>query len=166
VHCFGVREKSCVQCVQTKHTKSKKYIWQKANCQILLYNSGNLIRCRSHDKCLVKHLKPWSEQFACLCTPMRTSHWLMFHFFFFSVSCLPQSLILECLHFSDTTGSLHYDGWMMLQLGRCLSVLLLSVLVVTSFANTDSVMRYMAKHFCAVVLYGCVCDMDHDSVIN
>jgi len=28
-------------------------------------------------------------------------------------------LMLECLHFSHTTGSLHYDGCMMLQLGRC-----------------------------------------------
>jgi len=56
--------------------------------------------------------------------------YLSFTFFFFSVSCLPQSLMLECLHFSHTTGFLHYDGWMTLQLERFVFVLLLSVLVV------------------------------------
>ena len=50
-------------------------------------------------------------------------------------------LMLECVHFSHITGSLHYDGWMMLQLGCCHSVLLLSVLVV-------------CKHWFCNVLHG------------
>ena len=28
----------------------------------MLQNLGNLFRCRSHDKCVAKHLKPWLEQ--------------------------------------------------------------------------------------------------------
>jgi len=28
--------------------------------------------CRPHDKCVAKHLKPWTEQLACLCAPMCT----------------------------------------------------------------------------------------------
>ena len=41
------------------------------------------------------------------------------HFTFFSVSCLPKSLMLEYRHFSATTGTLYYDGWMTLQSGWC-----------------------------------------------
>jgi len=39
-----------------------------------------------------------------------------FPFYFFSVSGLPQSfdVSLECLHFSHTTGCLHYNWWMIL----------------------------------------------------
>jgi len=59
-----------------------------------------------------------SEEFACHCAPICTLIWLIFYFFL-SVSCLPQSLMLECLHFSPITASLYYDGWMSLQLGRC-----------------------------------------------
>jgi len=36
-HCFCVVKKGpCVRCVQTKHTKNKKYKWYKANCLIVL----------------------------------------------------------------------------------------------------------------------------------
>jgi len=43
----------------------------------------------------------------------------------FSVSCFPQSLMLDCLQLSPTTGSLYFDCWLRLQLGCCQSALLL-----------------------------------------
>jgi len=52
----------------------------------------------------------------------------------------PKVLMLECLHFSHTTGSLHYDGWMTLQLGCCYRVLL--NYQCCSCANTNFEMHY------------------------
>jgi len=43
--------------------------------RVLLQNSGKLIGCRSHNKCVAKHLKPWSEQFACLYALAYTILW-------------------------------------------------------------------------------------------
>jgi len=52
-------------------------------------------------------------------------------------------LMLECLHFSHTTGSLHYDGWWMtLQFGFCQSVLLLSMLVVCKHRFCNNALMY------------------------
>jgi len=67
------------------------------------------------------------------------------------------------LHFSNTTGFLHCDGCLTLQLERCSTVLILSVLVVCQhrFCNALRLTIY-----CALVLYDCVFDMDHESVIN
>jgi len=39
--------------------------------------------------------------------------------FTFSLLAYLKVLMLECLHFSHTTGSPHYDGWMTLRLGCC-----------------------------------------------
>jgi len=40
-------------------------------------------------------------------------------FSFHRLSVYLKVLMLECLHFSHTTGFLYYDGWMTLQLGSC-----------------------------------------------
>jgi len=49
----------------------------------LLQNSGKLIGCRSHDKSVAKHLKPWSDVCMPLCAP------ILFIFYSLLVSCLP-----------------------------------------------------------------------------
>ena len=69
-----------------------------------------------------------------VCMPLcANAHPHLTYLLLFSFSLLAvyhKVLMLECLHFSHTTGSLHHDGWMTLQLRRCYSVLLLSGLVV------------------------------------
>ena len=90
--------------------KTRKIYW-------LLQNLGKLFGCWSHDKCIAMHLKSWSEQFTCLCAPMCTPIWLS-HFSYWLAVYL-KVVMLKCLHFSHTTGSLYYDGWMTLHLGRC-----------------------------------------------
>jgi len=63
----------------------------------LLQNLRKWFGCRSHDERVSKHLKPWSEQFACIrapmCTPIKTL------FFILSVSCLPQTFDARMLSF-------------------------------------------------------------------
>ena len=70
-------------------------------------NSGKITGYRSHDKCIWKldrnNLHSSVRQYA---SPSDLS------VTFFSVSCLPQTLMLECLYFSPTTGSLYDDGCM------------------------------------------------------
>jgi len=89
-------------------------------------------------------------------------HPLLTYLYFF-VSCLPQSLMLECLDFAPTNGSLYYDEWETLQSEHCQSVLLLSVLVVCKHLISSAL---WLTDFCAFVLFDCACDMDHESAVN
>jgi len=50
-----------------------------------------------------------------MCNPIQ----IMFHFAFFLLALCLKVLMLECLHFSHTTGSLRDDRWMTLQLRCC-----------------------------------------------
>jgi len=65
-------------------------------------------------------------------------------FFFYWLTVYLKVLMLKCLHFSHTTGSLYYDGCLILQLGAVKMFLLLSV---WSCANTYSVMSYGQPFF-------------------
>jgi len=65
----------------------------------------------------------WFETFiGTVCMPLCASvHPHRTYLVLFSFSLLAvylKLLILECLHFSHTTGFLYYDGWITLQLGR------------------------------------------------
>ena len=118
---YHLQNALCKECVQSKHTKSKIYncwngnhqiynrhqrdTWWCAsnNHQILLENSGKLIDCRSHDKCIANH--------ACLCANVHPH--FIYLLLLFSVSCLPQSFMLESLAFISVPSldPLYYDGW-------------------------------------------------------
>jgi len=70
---------------------------------------------------------------------------------------------LKCFHYSPTTASMYYDGWMTLQLGRCKSVLLQSVLGVCKHRFWNALWLTI---FCALLLCDCACDMDRKSAIK
>jgi len=76
-------------------------------------DSVQTIGCQPRGKCVAKHLKPGLKlkhlHSVCMSTPIR--------FLFFSVSCLPQNLMLDCLYGSPTDRSLYDDDWMTLWLG-------------------------------------------------
>jgi len=64
-----------------------------------------------------------------LCANVHTHRTYLLLFYCYRLAVYIKVLVLECPHFSRTTGSMYYDGWMLLQLERWWSVLLLSVLV-------------------------------------
>jgi len=68
-------------CITTKILPCAALKFRKFNW--LLQIVGKLFGWRSHHKCVAKHLKSWSEQFACLCSPMCNPIWFLFPFFLF-----------------------------------------------------------------------------------
>jgi len=78
--------------------KFKKINWQ-------LQNLRKLFSWWSHDICIAKHLKPWSEQFACLVCQCAPPSELSFTSFY-QLALYLKVLMLECFHFSHTSGSL------------------------------------------------------------
>jgi len=80
---------------------------------------------------------------------------LFFPFTFSLIAVYVKDLMLECLNFSHTTGSLHYDGWMTLRLGCC--VLLLSMLLMRKHRFCNALWLTI---FCALSLYDFICDME------
>jgi len=134
---------------------------QNVNRQILLQNSEKLIGRRSHDKEFETLIE---IVFLPLCGNMHPhlTYSLLFSFSRWVVYL--KVLMLECLHFSPTTGSLYYGGWMTLHLGRCKSVLLISVLVFCKHRLFCNALWLTIS--CALALFDCACDMNHESVIN
>ena len=108
-------------------------------------NSVKTNACQLHVRRLAKHLELWSKQsnlhaFAPLSSPSNS---------FFSFHHLSQNLMLECVHFFPTAGSLHdYDEWSY-SWGTVLSVLLLSCWFCV---NTYSTMRYNQSFLCSCVI--------------
>jgi len=90
----------CVGPVYVSHQYCFLHNYEKLPCDALkikninwrLQTLGNLFRCRSHDKCVVKHLKPWLEQLhvsICHCAPPSDS--FVYFLLLLTVSCLPQN---------------------------------------------------------------------------
>jgi len=52
-----------------------------------------------------------------LCSNVHPHQTYLLLFSFSGLAVHLKVLMLECLHFSSTTGSLYYNGWMTLQLG-------------------------------------------------
>jgi len=89
-------------------------------------------------------------------TPIRS-----FTFFILSVSCIPRTSDVRLPFFLTLLDPCILMGENDTTVGALLSVWLLSVLVVGRFCNA-----LWSTIFCAFVLHDCICDMDHDSVIN
>ena len=100
------------------------------------------------------HCKAFESLIGTVCMPLSASvhaHLTYFSLFFsFSVAVCLKVLMLECLNFSHTTGSVHCDGWRTLQLDHvkvfCSSVF---VMCKNRFCN---VLQYSYPYF---VLLGC-----------
>ena len=92
----------CVKCVEAcAPEKLLMCVHQCCSCR-WWYNT----------RCLAKHLKPWSKPFASFCASISTP--ILLIVCFFSVSRLPQNLILDSLHVSPTARSLYGVEWMTL----------------------------------------------------
>jgi len=94
-YCFCITTK-VLPCAALKF-RNINWLLQNLGKYIWLAISWN-VRCKA---------LAWSEQFTCLCAPMCTPIWVIFHVFsFYRLPAYFKVLMLECLHFSHTTGSL------------------------------------------------------------